>query len=37
VTELIAVRRHCSVALPHARNRILEQDVEGDASPLQQE
>jgi xanthine dehydrogenase accessory factor len=37
VTELIAVRRHCSVALPHARNRILEQDVEGDASSLQQE
>jgi xanthine dehydrogenase accessory factor len=37
VTELIAIRRHCSVALPHARNRILEPDGEGDASPLQQE
>lgn len=25
VAELISVRRHCSVALPHSRNRILEE------------
>jgi xanthine dehydrogenase accessory factor len=37
VAELIAIRRHCSVLLPHSRNRILEQDTESDASPCQQQ
>jgi xanthine dehydrogenase accessory factor len=37
VAELIAIRRQCSVALPHARNRIAEPDGDANVSPLQQQ
>jgi len=36
VAELIAIRRHCDVALPHSRNRISEENAEARASALEQ-